>query len=171
MNVRRVSLKILGLVLMTGLALAATAAPASAATATRVNALNCALAGGQATIPAGTEVEVGLGTIWGNRGLTTDFLHSQRTSVSINGGAAIDTSDAWSQPEPINLAPFGDAWITRHTYDTGVVLGQGDSMHFQMVLDEPHLLLDLLVFVNGDSGQPVLFQPAVYTYDCTVTGV
>jgi hypothetical protein len=114
---------------------------------------------------------VGLGTIWRNRGLTTDFLRSQRTSVSIDGGAPIDTSDLWGPVEPLNLPPFGDVWITRHFYDTGVVLGQGDSMHFQMVLEEPHLLLDLLEFENGDSGKPVLFRPAVYTYDCTVTGV
>jgi hypothetical protein len=75
------------------------------------------------------------------------------------------------QPEPDNFPAFGDVWLTRHFYDTGVVLGQGESMHFQMVLEEPHSLLDLLVFENGDSGKPLLFRPAVYPYDCIVTGV
>jgi len=170
MRVGRTSLKLLGLAIVAGLALAATAAPASAATTTRVNAVFCAEAGGQWTIPAGTEVEVGLGYLVANHGLATDFIHAQRTSIAVNGGSPADISDSWGQPTPANIPPYGDVWITRLTYDTGVVLGLGDSMHFKLVLDEPHLLLDLLVFENGVSGQPVLFQPAVYTYDCTVTG-
>lgn len=166
----RAFLRLLGLATGASLALLAMTSPASAATTSRVNALNCALAGGQATIPAGTEVEVGLGVIVRNRGLATDFLHMQRTSISIDGHAAIDISASWGLPEPISLPPYGDVWITRLTYDTGVVLGQGETMHFQLVLDEPHLYLDLLGFENGVSGKPVLFRPAVYTYDCTVTG-
>lgn len=152
-------------------ALLVTASPASAVTTSRVNALSCADAGGQATIPAGTEVEVALGVLVRNRGLATDFMHMQRTTIAINGGTAIDISGFWSAPQIITLDPYGDIWLTRVIYDTGVVLGQGEAMHFQFVLDEPHLYLDLLTFENGVAGQPVLFFPNTYVYDCTVTGV
>jgi hypothetical protein len=172
MRVGRRSVSRLGLLVAMMVALAAgTVAAASAATQSPVNALSCALAGGQATIPAGTEVEVRLGNILKNRGLATDFRMMQTTTLSINGGSAIDISGFWGTPEPLTLDPYGDVWRTRVLYDTGIVLGQGDSMHFQFVLAEPHLYLDDLEFVNGISGQPELFAPAVYTYDCTVTGV
>jgi hypothetical protein len=150
---------------------AGTAATASAATQSPVNALGCFSAGGQASIPAGTEVEVRLGNVLKNRGLATDFRMMQTTTLSINGGSTIDISGFWGTPEPLTLDPYGDVWRTRVIYDTGIVLGQGDSMHFQFVLAEPHLYLADLVFVNGVSGKPELFAPAVYTYDCTVTGV
>jgi hypothetical protein len=150
---------------------AGTAATASAATQSPVNALGCFSAGGQATIPAGTEVEVRLGNVLKNRGLATDFRMMQTTTLSINGGSTIDISGFWGTPEPLTLDPYGDVWRTRVIYDTGIVLGQGDSMHFQFVLAEPHLYLADLVFVNGVSGKPELFAPAVFTYDCTVTGV
>jgi hypothetical protein len=150
---------------------AGTAATASAATQSPVNALGYFSAGGQATIPAGTEVEVRLGNVLKNRGLATDFRMMQTTTLSINGGSTIDISGFWGTPEPLTLDPYGDVWRTRVIYDTGIVLGQGDSMHFQFVLAEPHLYLADLVFVNGVSGKPELFAPAVYTYDCTVTGV
>jgi hypothetical protein len=171
MTIRRASLKLLALVLAAGFAFAATAAPASAATKSRVNALFCAEAGGQWTIPAGTEVQVRLGWLVRNRGLATDFIHAQRTSISVNGGSAVDISGLWSTPEPLNVDPYGTIWFTVVSYDTGIVLEQGETMHFQFVLAEQHLLLDLLTFENGVAGQPVLFQPAVYTYDCTVTGM
>lgn len=157
---------LLGVVLLGG-----TVTAASAATPSRVNALSCAQNGGYATIPAGTEVEVRLGNILGNRGLATDFTRMQRTTLSINGGSLIDISAFWAQPEPTNVAPYGDIWITRLIYDTGVVLAAAESMHFQFVLTEPHLYLDGLTFVNGVSGRPQLFPPNVYTYDCTVMGV
>jgi hypothetical protein len=171
MRMRSASLKLLVPALIASFALAATAAPASAATKTRVNALFCADAGGQWTIPAGTEVQVALGFFTKSRGLATDFVHAQRTSISIDGGSVIDISGFWSTPEPFFLEPYGDTWLTRVVYDTGVVLGEGATMHFQFVLEERHVLLDGLVFENGVSGKPVLFRPNVYVYDCTVTGV
>jgi hypothetical protein len=146
-------------------------AAASAATQSPVNALSCFLAGGQATIPAGTEVEVRLGNVAKNRGLASDFRMMQTTTLSIDGGSATDISGFWGTPEPLTLDPYGDVWRTRVIYDTGIVLGQGESMHFQFVLAEPHLYLDDLAFANGVSGRPSLYAPAVYTYDCTVTGV
>jgi hypothetical protein len=149
---------------------AGTTATASATTPSPVNALSCFLAGGQATVPAGMEVEVRLGSVLKNHGLATDFRMMQVTTLSLNGGSAIDISGFWGAPEPFTLDPYGNVWRTRVIYDTGIVLGQGDSMHFQFVLAEPHLYLDDLVFVNGVSGEPELFAPAVYTYDCTVTG-
>jgi hypothetical protein len=162
---------ILATALVATLMLTATTAPASAATKTRVNALFCADAGGQWTIPAGTEVQVALGFFTKRQGLATDFVHAQRTSISIDGGSVIDISGFWSTPEPFFLEPYGDTWLTRVVYDTGVVLGEGATMQFQFVLEERHVLLDGLVFENGVSGKPVLFRPNVYVYDCTVTGV
>jgi hypothetical protein len=144
---------------------------AAAATTSPVNALSCALAGGQATIPAGSELEVRLGAIVKNRGLATDFLAMQTTTLSMNGAGAIDISGYWGAPVPFTDAVYGEVWRTRVIYDTGVVLGLGETVHFTFVLDEPHLSLDGLLLVNDDSRKPVLFQPAVYTYDCTVTAV
>jgi hypothetical protein len=157
--------------LLTAAVLLTTASPASATSTSRVNALICAEAGGQATIPAGTEVEVALGVLVRNLGLATDFIHMQRTTIAINGGSPLDISSLWSRPQLITLDPYGSIWLTRVVDDTGVVLAQGETMHFQFVLDEPHLYLDLLTFENGVGGQPVLFFPNTYVYDCTVTGV
>jgi hypothetical protein len=170
MKLGRASLRLLGLATGASLALLAMTSPASAATTSRVNVLGCVEQGGQVTRPAGTELEVALGVIVKNRGLATDFLRMQQTTISIDGGSPIDISEFWGDPEPITLSPYGDVWITRIIYDTGVILGQGEATHFQFVLDEPHLYLDDLVFVSDQSQRPELYRPAVYTYDCTVTG-
>ena len=163
--------KLLGVTLCVGAAVVgARADPGNGATLSRVNALTCADAGGVATIPAGTEVEVGLGNILKSRGLTTDFLRMERTTIVVDGGSPVDISALWSSPLPSPFPEFPGAWFTRIFYDTGVVLDQGQSMTFEFVLTEPHLYLDDLTFANGVSGRPVLFRPNTYVDDCTVTG-
>src|SRR2546423_15623935 len=95
------SLNRLLLALLATISLAAgMVAVTSAATQSRVNALGCARAGGQATVPAGTEVQVGEGNFLKNRGLTTDFRQMERTTIAINGDSPIDISSFWGAPFP-----------------------------------------------------------------------
>jgi hypothetical protein len=152
------------------LALAALAVPTAAhATSTSiVSATRCAfVGGGQATVPAGTEVVVSVGWATKNAGLAEDFLQTQTTTVSVNGGPVADVSSLYDKP-----APFATGWATFVYYPTGIVLGAGETMTFTISATISHRLLDGVTFVNGISGEPVFAEAgSLFSFDCTVTGV
>jgi hypothetical protein len=144
---------------------------ATAAGTAAVNAHVCATNGGRATIPAGSEVEVRLANLLETYGLTTSFLRQERTTIAIDDRDGSDISVFWGEASPRFVAPYGEVWSTRLSYDTGAVLQAGASMHFQLALTAQHLSTDRLSFANGVAGRPALFETGTETFDCTVTAV
>jgi hypothetical protein len=109
---------------------AALAVPTAAwAYGSEVSAYGCYANGGQVTRPAGTEIVVRQGWAATTKHHDLDFIHAQQTTVSINGGAAIDLSRDWTTPR--EYSPSN--WITYVFYPTGIVLGTGESMTFHYV--------------------------------------
>lgn len=150
------------------LALAALAVPAAASAQTStVNAFACAtIHGGAVTVPAGTEVVVTDGWAAKSLGLTQDFLKSQTTTISVNGGPALDVSASWGAPESLPLA-----WVTFFSYPTGIVLGPGESVTFTLTTSISHRILDGLFFASGTDGKPLFYDPGtLLESSCTVTG-
>ena len=150
------------------LALAALAVPAAASAETStVNAFACAsIHGGAVTVPAGTQVVVTEGWATKSLGLTQDFLKAQTTTISVNGGPALDVSGFWGPPESHPLA-----WETSFSYPTGIVLGTGESLTFTVTTSISHRLLDGLFFASGTGGKPLFSDPGtLFEFSCTVTG-
>jgi hypothetical protein len=133
--------------------------PAAGATGTSVvSAIGCSLAGGQVSRPAGTEIVVRQGWAASTRGLVVDFLHAQTSSVSVNGGAPVDVSDEYTEPNGSNA----EGWRSDVFYPTGVTLAAGQSMTFRFLASVSHPVFDGLT-VGGPG--------TVADYACTVTGV
>ena len=89
------------LVLACTAALALGASAAKAADVT-VGLGRCAfLQGGQTTVPAGSTIIARLRNGEVNRGMVENFIHAQRTTLSLNGGSPIDIS------EPATVLPPG----------------------------------------------------------------
>ena len=69
---------------------------AGANTAVTVSLVNCYFnQGGNATVPAGSDVYVRVG--WGesNRGRVRDFLNAQTTTADVNGTPVANASNLW----------------------------------------------------------------------------
>ena len=92
------------------------ALPAAARAQTAVvPAFPCAVIfGGQWTVPAGHDVVVAQRWEAKNRGLVQTFLNARTTTLSINGGAALDISGEYV---PISAAP-GGTYFTRVAHDS-----------------------------------------------------
>src|SRR5918994_888162 len=88
----------------------------------------CTHTGGEQTVPAGSRVVLGLGWAAKNQGLMKNYLQAQTTTISLDGGAAIDLSDSYSAIE--HRLDQGD-FISRVRYDTGVTLAAGDSLQVE----------------------------------------
>jgi hypothetical protein len=148
-------------------ALLALPAVARAQTAV-VPAFPCAVIfGGQWTVPAGSEVVVAQRWEAKSRGLVEAFLNAQTTTLSINGGAPLDISGEYA---PISAAP-GGTYFTRVAHDTGITLGAGDSMTFNVVISFSHRVLDGFTLADETSHRPLFFGPGVtFEFPCEVTG-
>ena len=147
------------------LAVAALAGPTTAAadSTSIVHMYGCVVAGGHVTAPAGTELVVRQG--WGakNVGLVHDFLNAQTSTLSINGAAPIDVSDAYG--------PVTDGFAAFANVPTGVVLATGESATFEFVVSLSHRILDGASFANGEFGEPAFGGPGLlWDFTCTVTG-
>ena len=148
-------------------ALLALPAAARAQTAV-VPAFPCAVIfGGQWTVPAGSDVVVAQRWEAKNRGLVQTFLNAQTTTLSINGGTALDISGEYV---PISAAP-GGTYFTRVAHDTGITLGAGDSLTFKVVISFSHRVLDGFTLADETSQRPLFFGPGVtFEFPCEVTG-
>ena len=144
------------------------AATADAAVAT-VNPYACAtFSGGSVTRPAGSTITVRQGVSEQERGILTAFLREQTTTVSINGGPAVDLTAAWGASAQ---SPLGD-WVSFAEYPTGITLGAGDSLTIAFSLTLAHRLPEVVSPAAGfPAGQPVFNEPGTTTWTCTVTGV
>jgi len=132
-----------------------------------VPAFVCAqLSGGNATVPAGSQV---VAQRWEakTRGLVQTFLNAQTTTISVNGGEPVDVSADYA---PIAPTSTGDLYFTRVLYDTGVTLSAGESMTFNLVITLSHRLHDGFTLADGDSHKPLFFGPGdTFEFPCTVT--
>jgi hypothetical protein len=140
---------------------------AAAGTPTVVVAFRCFLAGGHVSEPAGSEIVVANGWVAKTPGLVQDVLNAQTTTVSVNGGVPVDVSGRY-----IPIFPLGTDFATRVFYDTGITLGAGDSMRFEVVMSLSHRVLDGFTFASDTNDKPLFFGPGVaFVFPCTVTGV
>jgi hypothetical protein len=148
-------------------ALLALPAVARAQTAV-VPAFPCAVIfGGQWTVPAGSDVVVAQRWEAKNTGLVQAFLNAQTTTIAVDGGAPLDISGEYV---PISAAPAG-GYFTRVAHDTGITLGAGDRLTFNVVISFSHRVLDGFTVADETSHRPLFFGPGVsFEFPCEVTG-
>jgi len=145
--------------ILAALALATTAlaVPTAAwAYGSDVGAYGCSTNGGQVTRPAGTEIVVRQGWVTATRSQSVDFIHAQRTTVSVNGSSSVDLSDDWTTPRT-----DVQGWRTDVFYPTGIVLGPGQSLTFHFVISLKHRVFDGFSYAGPG---------AIVDSTCTVTG-
>jgi hypothetical protein len=140
-----------------------------------VNPAFCAAFGGQTTRPAGTELRLRDGEDSYTFGNLVAWLGAETTTASINGGPVIDLTNNF---DPITFEdPF---YVTRNSYDTGIVLQPGVSVSFLYDLELSHQVAFSTNVGNVNPGDhPVFFEPTTTIalgfpaapWSCTVTGV
>jgi hypothetical protein len=106
---------------------------AIAGTPVEVSLARCYFAeGGEATVPAGSDVTVRLSWLENNRGRVQNFLNAQTTTADIDGAPIPNASDLWGPIEP-----FGDDFYVSHWRAfAGTLENAGDSvtLHMQITL-------------------------------------
>jgi hypothetical protein len=145
---------------------AAALAGSAAAADSVVGASNCLLAnGGQVTRPAGSTIVVRNGFSTKSYGLGINFLGTETTRLSVNGGPAVDISQLYGAP----VQQSDGSWRSDAFYGTGVTLAHpGDTMTFAISVSVSHLIAD----VQAEPGKPLLSGPGViFSGTCTVTAV
>ena len=142
----------------------------------QVGAALCGGQGGQATVPAGSEVVVRQVISFRFRGTGVDYLDSaQMTQVSVNGGAPVDVSRDFAPlartPVTTDLGVVVWVWRSQVLYPTGITLGAGQQLTFRFVQTLSRGVPD---WVFSDTGAwsfqfdgPGVFEDVT----CTVTGV
>jgi hypothetical protein len=137
---------------------AALAVPTAAwAYGSEVSASGCSASGGYVTRPAGTDIVIRQGWSAATKKQDQDFIRSQETSVSVNGGAPISLSDDWTTPRAYSPS----SWITWVFYPTAIVLGPGQSMSFHYVTSLKRTVFDGISYAGPGN--------VIESY-CTVTG-
>jgi hypothetical protein len=143
---------------------AAVLASSTAAADSVVGATNCLLVnGGQVTRPAGSTIVVRNGFATKNYGIDVNFLNAQTTTLSVNGGPAVDISGSYGAPTQVS----DGSWRSDAFYATGVTLANpGDTMTFTISVSVSHRVAD----VQSEPGQPLFGGPGViFSGTCTVT--
>jgi hypothetical protein len=136
-----------------------------------VSIVGCKVNGGQATVPAGTDVAIFAG--WGTAryGLEFTWLHDVTETAGdgtglplVDGVPIADPHQYWNAPIP-TTDPTG--WVTWWIYDTGITLASGQTMtvDFNEVLAHP-----LTDGFNPRAGVGSA-GPALGPRLCTITGV
>jgi len=89
-------------------------------------------------VPDGYRLVLRVGYAAKNPGLIQDFLHSFADfEVTIDGVPIADPMQYWGAPEP-----FGDYWITRWIYDTGIVVTFANPFWLEITSTAAHRLHD-----------------------------
>jgi len=137
---------------------AALAVPTAAwAYGSEVSASGCNASGGYVTRPAGTDIVVRQGWSAATKKEDQDFIRSQETTVSVNGGAPISLSDDWTTPRAYSPS----SWITWVFYPTAIVLGPGQTMTFHYMTSLKRTVFDGISYAGPGT--------VIESY-CTVTG-
>jgi len=137
---------------------AALAVPTAAlAYGSEVSAAGCNASGGYVTRPAGTDIVVRQGWSAATKKEDQDFIRSQETTVSVNGGAPISLSDDWTTPRAYSPS----SWITWVFYPTAIVLGPGQTMTFHYMTSLKRTVFDGISYAGPGT--------VIESY-CTVTG-
>jgi len=147
-------------------AIAAAFASSAAAADSVVGAPGCLLGnGGQVTRPAGSTIVVRNGFATKTYGLGVNFLNAETTTISVNGGPAVDISSLYGAP----TQESDGSWESNAFYATGVNLANpGDTMTFTISVSLAHRFAD----VQLEPGQPLFGGPGViFSGTCTVTAV
>jgi hypothetical protein len=133
-----------------------------------VPAFPCAVIfGGQWTVPAGSDVVVAQRWEAKSTGLVQAFLNAQTTTIAVDGGAPLDISGDYV---PISVAA-GGGYFTRVAHDTGITLGAGETLTFNVVISFSHRVLDGFTLADETSHRPLFFGPGVaFEFPCEVTG-
>lgn len=128
--------------------------------------------GGQATVPAGTDVVLDVGDITLRRGQAEAASKNWSFSLANVDGAPITNPDGyWNAPTPetdffYNGVTYPKVWATWWIYDTGITLGTGETMTLDYSLVAQHPGTD-----GFSNGQPVgPFPQVVVGGTCTITG-
>ena len=162
------------LVALCAAALLAGLAASEASATTRppgVAIAGCKQNGGQATVPAGTDVVIVVGWVAARRGLDFAFLHDVTETAGdgtglplVDGVAIADPHQYWNAP-----IPYTDAtgWVTWWVYDTGITLASGQTMTVDLNLVGSHPLTDGFDPRAGVESAGPFLAPTL----CTITGV
>ena len=130
------------------------ASPASAADPVVVNLFQCLNGGGTTTVPAGIPVQLKLpGYAQGTRGLITDFLLKERTSLTLDSygtSTVTDLTGSWSTPQQLDT----HLWATREpNFDLGSLTSrQTVTVTWAVTFAQPLLVAFPPVGPSGDNG-------------------
>ncbi len=151
-------------------AIAAFAVMAGSAKAADVNvgAGACLVHGGQLTRPAGSTIVIHSGQFESNRGNLQSFLNAQTTTLTVNGGPAIDRSDSYGAP----AQQSDGTWVSLQDYPTGITLvNPGDTMTFTLAISYSRPFTEAVYGFDGYEPGAVIHNPAglAFFVNCTVT--
>jgi hypothetical protein len=137
------------------------AATAGASSPVTVSLAGCYFGnGGQATVPAGSDVTVRFGLGWSNTGRGQDFLNAQTTTADINGTPIAGASSLWG-PIQANVV----YWRT----SAGTLASPGDSVTVHMQIN---LSRAVPAGKDPDTGQHFKLGPGPVLpadFGCTIT--
>ena len=145
--------------LLAVLAAAVLAGGASANSTATVSLVGCILAHGQASVPAGSTVDVRFGWATSNRGLDEAFLRDVTTTASVDGSPVANADSYWTTPA--YQGPNPTTWVTNWLYPTGVTLGSDETLTISIDVNAAHPVPD--GFGNTASAD-------VFSGTCTITG-
>ena len=163
--------------ILCAVALLATVAVSGASAFTRpagVIISRCVSAGGgQATVPAGTDVRLVVGDIERTRGNAEAATKNWTfTSATLDGVAVTNTSSYWNAPIADtdflnNGVIYPNVWDAWWIENTGVTLGVGQAMTFEFTIVAEHPAPDS--FSHG-APAPGPYPQVVVGGTCTITG-
>jgi hypothetical protein len=141
------------------------AATAGASSPVTVSLAGCYFAnGGQATVPAGSDVTVRFGLGWSNLGRGQDFLNAQTTTADINSTPIAGASSLWGP-----IQKNDTLWVTNWSAFAGTLANPGDSVtvHLQINLSR-----SVPTGKDPDTGQHFKLGPGSVLpadFGCTIT--
>jgi hypothetical protein len=181
MSIRRRSVLALLSVASIAAALAIGVGTARAGNVVVVHTGHCvAVLNGNATVPAGSTVDMFGGVYDAYKGVVINYLHDHTTLATLNGGPPVNINSLYTAPS--TAQPFGGAppgtWLSYFIYPTGITLANpGDSLTFTYTDTLNRLFAEPfngpVPFALGYPPGTVFFTPGGTTNSatCTVTAV
>lgn len=141
----------------------------SAAAPVSVSFANCAFnLGGNATVPAGSDVMVRVGWSSKSRGRVQDFLNNQTTTASFNAVPVANASTLWGP----QAKQSDGSWLSRWVGSGGTLANPGDTLVVTFQINLTHKVPD---GKDPDTNRQIFagpgdLFPAGFT-TCTITAV